>query len=67
MAVRLGLGDPDDVRRAVDRLVELGLVGVQKRGAGRSHSYAMCLPRKQAAALQASVVRHDAGDDIPPL
>jgi hypothetical protein len=51
MARHLGVEDSDQIRLAIHRLVELGLVGCHKRGAGRSHTYAMCLPRRLAATL----------------
>jgi hypothetical protein len=44
--------EPEHVRWAMHVLVEKGLVGFVKRGNGRSHLYAMCLPKKQAASLQ---------------
>jgi predicted transcriptional regulator len=58
--------EPDRVNAAVRSLVDKGLLGIQKRGAGRSYSYRMTLPRKLAATLPAAPVAV-AGDDIPPF
>jgi hypothetical protein len=41
-------------------------VGYVKRGAGRSHSYHMCLPKRLAAALQ-TIAPAAGGDDAPPF
>jgi DNA-binding MarR family transcriptional regulator len=58
--------DPDRINAAVRRLVDKGLLGVIKRGAGRSYSYHMTLPKRLAASLPAVLVV--AGeDDIPPF
>jgi hypothetical protein len=60
--------EPDHVRGAMYVLVEKGLVGYVKRGAGRSHSYAMRLPKRLAASLAAApmAVAGD-DDDLPPF
>jgi hypothetical protein len=48
-------------------LIEKGLVGVVRRGNGRSHAYLLCLPKRQAAALQVNAARQARDDDIPPF
>jgi hypothetical protein len=52
MARELGIDDSDYIKLAVFHLRALGFVGIVKRGAGRSHAFLPCLPRKQAATLQ---------------
>jgi hypothetical protein len=48
---------------AVRSLLDKGLVGIQRRGNGRSHLYAMVLPRR---SLQVNAPA--AGDDdLPPF
>jgi hypothetical protein len=53
--------DPDLINAAVRSLVQKGLVGLVKRGSGRSNAYAMTLPKRMAASL-APVV-----EDAPPF
>jgi hypothetical protein len=59
MAHRLDTG-PIDVRWAVSRLVELGLVGVERGHGGRPNEYRMTLPRRLVASLVPTAVAEDA-------
>src|SRR5258708_22139883 len=43
--------DPVNVRWAVNRLVEVGLVAVKPRAGGRAHTYLPCLPPRPAPWL----------------
>ena len=54
--------DPVHVRWAVDRLVELGLMGVERGSGARAKTYLLALPRRVAASMQAAVA-----DDAPPF
>lgn len=42
--------DPVNVRWAVDRLVELGLVGVERGSGARANEYLPALPKRLAAS-----------------
>ena len=69
MAYRLNINHVA-VRWAVYKLVELGLLGVERGGGGKANEYRMTLPRKQAAALQVARSAVAAGDDddqVPPF
>jgi hypothetical protein len=54
--------DAVNVRWAVDRLVELGLLAVKPGAGGRANTYLPALPRRVAASLSAA-----AADDAPPF
>jgi predicted transcriptional regulator len=54
MARRLDT-DPVNVRWAVNRLVELGLVAVKPGAGGRANTYLPCLPKRVVAAMEAAV------------
>jgi hypothetical protein len=56
--------ETEHVRWATHVLVEKGLIGVVRRGAGRSHAYFMTLPKRLAAALQVNTA---GDDDIRPF
>jgi predicted ArsR family transcriptional regulator len=57
--------EPEHVRWATHVLIEKGLVGVVRRGNGRSHAYFMTLLKRLAASLPAAPVVGD--DELPPL
>jgi hypothetical protein len=61
MARRLDV-DPVQVRWAVNRLVELGLVAVKPGAGGRANTYLPCLPKRIAASMATA-----AADDAPPF
>jgi hypothetical protein len=52
--------DAVNVRWAVERLVELGLVAVKPGAGGRANTYLPCLPKRIAASLLTA-----AADDVP--
>jgi hypothetical protein len=55
--------DSVNVRWAVNRLVELGLLAVKPGAGGRANTYLPCLPRRLAAPLSTAA----ADDDAPPV
>lgn len=59
MARRLDV-DPADVRWAVERLVELGLVAVKPGAGGRANLYRPALPKRLAALLATAAAEEDA-------
>lgn len=58
--------EPEHVRWATHVLVEKGLIGVVRRGAGRSHAYFMTLPNRLTATLHINAAV-PGEDDVPPF
>ena len=61
MAYHLNV-DPVHVKWAVDRLVELGLVGVERGSGSRANVYLPALPKRIAKSMLTA-----AADDAPPF
>ena len=55
--------DAVHARWAVSRLVELGLVGVERGSGSQANTYLLCLPRRIAKSMSAAA----AEDDAPPF
>jgi predicted transcriptional regulator len=55
--------DPVQVRWAVERLLELGLVAVKPGAGGRANTYLPCLPRRVAKLMSTAA----AAADVPPF
>jgi hypothetical protein len=63
LAHRLAV-DAVHVRWAVNRLLELGLIGVQSGRGGQANTYSMTLPRRLAASLSTAAA---ADTPVPPF